>query len=214
MKKIMFNDKYGLTKAVFDGRKTQTRRILNPTMLFERLNTYEGWTKEAIADWKESCKDRLYKADGEKLKKMLDYALEHSPYKVGEKVAIAQRYIDLANNDEFYRLCGIHGMPLECIGSEKGCYNKMFVKANLMPYHIHIKDVRIERLQDISEEDCLAEGIQDIVGKTYPDTHFYCITKADTCYVTPREPFAQLIDKLSGKGTWASNPFVFVYNFS
>ena len=25
--------------------------------------------------------------------------------------------------------------------------------------------------------------------------------------------FAQLIDKLSGKGTWASNPFVFVYNF-
>lgn len=214
MKKIMFNDKYGLTKAVFEGRKTQTRRILNPTMLFERLNTYEGWTKEAIADWKESCKDRLYKADGEKLKKMLDYALEHSPYKVGEKVAIAQRYIDLANNDEFYRLCGIHGMPLECIGSEKGCYNKMFVKANLMPYHIHIKDVRIERLQDISEEDCLAEGIQDIVGKTYPDTHFYCITKADTCYVTPREPFAQLIDKLSGKGTWASNPFVFVYNFS
>lgn len=34
MKKIMFNDKYGLTKAVFEGRKTQTRRILNPTILF------------------------------------------------------------------------------------------------------------------------------------------------------------------------------------
>ena len=214
MKKIMFNDKYGLTKAVFEGRKTQTRRILNPTMLFERLNTYEGWTKEAIADWKESCKDRLYNAEGEKLKKMLDYALEHSPYKVGEKVAIAQRYIDLVNNDEFYRLCGIHGMPLEYIGSEKGCYNKMFVKADLMPHRIRITNVRVERLQDISEEDCLAEGIHDIVGKTYPDTHFYCITKADTCYVTPREPFAQLIDKLSGKGTWASNPFVFVYNFS
>ena len=42
MKKIMFNDKYGLTKAVVEGRKTQTRRILNPTMLFERMNTYEG----------------------------------------------------------------------------------------------------------------------------------------------------------------------------
>lgn len=45
MKKIMFNNKYGLTQAVLEGRKTQTRRILNPTMLFERLNTYEGWTK-------------------------------------------------------------------------------------------------------------------------------------------------------------------------
>lgn len=213
MKKIMFNDKYGLTKAVLEGRKTQTRRILNPTMLFERLETYEGWTKEAIADWKESCKDRLYNAEGEELKEMLDYALEHSPYKVGEKVAIAQRYIDLAQNDEFYRLCGIHGMPLECIGGEKGCYNKMFVKADLMPHRIRITNIRVERLQDISEEDCLAEGIQDIVGKTYPDTHFYCITKADTCYVTPREPYAKLIDKLPGKGTWDRNPLVFVYEF-
>lgn len=213
MKKIMFNDQYGLTQAVLEGRKTQTRRILNPTMLFERLDTYEGWTKESIADWKESCKDRLYKAEGEELKEMLDYALEHSSYKVGEKVAITQRYIDLTNNDEFYRLCGIHGMPLECIGSEKGCYNKMFVKADLMPHRIRITNIRVERLQDISEEDCLAEGIQDIVGKTYPGTHFYCITKADTCYVTPREPYAKLIDKISGKGTWDRKPLVFVYEF-
>lgn len=28
MKKIMFNDKYGLTQAVLEGRKTQTRRIV------------------------------------------------------------------------------------------------------------------------------------------------------------------------------------------
>lgn len=27
MKKIMFNDRYGLTQAVLEGRKTQTRRI-------------------------------------------------------------------------------------------------------------------------------------------------------------------------------------------
>ena len=76
MKKIMFNDKYGLTEAVLERRKTQTRRILKPTMLFERLNTYEGWEKEDIADWKESCKDRLYKADGKELKEMLVYWFE------------------------------------------------------------------------------------------------------------------------------------------
>lgn len=101
MKKIMFNDKYGLTQAVLKGRKTQTRRILNPAMLFERLGTYEGWAKESIADWKESCKARLYKAEGEELQKMLDYALEHSPYKVGETIAIAQRYEDMAKDDDF-----------------------------------------------------------------------------------------------------------------
>ena len=48
MKKIMFNDKYGLTEAVLERRKTQTRRILNPTMLFERLNTYEGWKRNLV----------------------------------------------------------------------------------------------------------------------------------------------------------------------
>lgn len=212
MKKIMFNDKYGLTQAVLAERKTQTRRILNPTMLFERLDTYEGWTKESIAAWKESCKDRLYKAEDEDLKEMLDYALEHSPYKVGEKVAIAQRYIDLVNNDEFYRLCGIHGMPLECIKYEKGCKNKMFVKADLMPHHIRITDIRVERLQDISDEDCMEEGlIRD--DKEYL---FYCqICNIPTFYAfpTPQSAYASLIDKVSGKGTWESNPYVFVYDF-
>lgn len=212
MKKIMFNDQYGLTQAVLEGRKTQTRRILNPTMLFERLDTYEGWTKESIADWKESCKDRLYKAEGEELKAMLDYALEHSPYKVGENVAIAQRYIDLADNDEFYRLCGIHGMPLECIKYEKGCGNKMFVKACLMPHRIRITNIRVERLQDISTDDCLAEGIVDFESQI-KKAHFYSITNKYGTYDTAQKAYAQLIDKLSGKGTWGSNPLVFVYDF-
>lgn len=213
MKKIMFNDKYRLTDAVLIGRKTQTRRILNPTMLFERLNTYEGWTKESIADWKESCKDRLYKAEGEELKEMLDYALEHSRYKVGENVAIAQRYIDLADNDEFYRLCGIHGMPLECIKFEKGCKNKMFVKADLMPNRIRITDIRAERLQDICEDDCLAEGICEAHNIGLKGVTYWYTSLANSPYRTAKEAYAALIDKISGKGTWESNPYVFVYEF-
>lgn len=213
MQKIMFNDKYGLTDAVLVGRKTQTRRILNPTKLFERLNTYEGWTKESIADWKKSCKDRLYKAEGEELKEMLDYALEHSPYKVGENVAIAQRYIDLVANDEFYRLCGIHGMPLECIKYEKGCKNKMFVKADLMPHRIRITDIRAERLQEISDEDCFAEGVVQQHGEGANGEIYSYIPYEKPLYSTPREAYAALIDKISGKGTWASNPYVFVYEF-
>lgn len=209
----MFNDKYRLTDAVLIGRKTQTRRILNPTMLFERLNTYEGWTKESIADWKESCKDRLYKAEGEELKEMLDYALEHSLYKVGENVAIAQRYIDLADNDEFYRLCGIHGMPLECIKFEKGCKNKMFVKADLMPNRIRITDIRAERLQDICEDDCLAEGIWEAHNIGLKCVTYWYTSLANSPYRTAKEAYAALIDKISGKGTWAFNPYVFVYEF-
>lgn len=103
-------------------------------------------------------------------------------------------------------------MPLECIKYEKGCDNKMFVKADLMPYHIYIKDVRIERLQDISEEDCLAEGIVDFESKINK-AHFYSITDKSATYGTAKKPYALLIDKLLGKGTWESNPYVFVYDF-
>ena len=215
MKKIMFNDQYGLTQAVLDGRKTQTRRILNPTMLFERLDTYEGWTKESIADWKESCKDRLYKAEGEELKEMLDYALEHSPYKVGENVAIAQRYIDLADNEEFYRLCGIHGMPLECIKYEKGCKNKMFVKADLMPHRIRITNIRVERLQDISTDDCMKEGIFLSHIEGINDAFSYDATndsfEKKWWYRTPIEAYKMLSCKLHLH--WGNNPLVFVYDF-
>jgi hypothetical protein len=41
MKKIMFNDKYGLTQAVLEGRKTQTRRIMNPQP--EDCSTVHRW---------------------------------------------------------------------------------------------------------------------------------------------------------------------------
>ena len=190
MQKIMFNDQYGLTQAVLDSRKTQTRRI-----------AYQGTFKRFC-----SCgfclegadRGKLYINDGNEV-------VAKSKFKIGEEVAIAQRYIDL--DDEFYRLLGIYK------GGMKGYRNKMFVKADLMPNRIRITNIRVERLQDISEEDCIAEGIQDIVGKTYPETHLYRIKKGDTCYGTPRKPYRKLIGKISGKGTWDRNPLVFVYDF-
>lgn len=190
MKKIMFNDKYGLTKAVLEGRKTQTRRIGYQGTFKRYCNC--GFCLEG-AD-----KNKLFINDGNEV-------VAKSKFKIGEEVAIAQRYIDL--DDKFYRLCGIYK------GGMKGYYNKMFVKADFMPHRIHITNIRVERLQDISEGDCLAEGIQDIVGKTYPETHLYRIKKGDTCYGTPRKPYSKLIDKISGKGTWDRNPLVFVYEF-
>lgn len=108
-----------------------------------------------------------------------------SKFKIGEEVAIAQRYIDLAQNDEFYRLCGIHGMPLELIKYEKGCDNKMFVKADLMPHRIRITYIRVELLQNICEEDCLAEGIVDFESRINK-AHFYSITDESATYETAK----------------------------
>ena len=210
MKKIMFNDKYGLTQAVLKGRKTQTRRMLNPTMFFQILETYEGWSNEDISAWKRSCNRRFYEAQGDTLKQMLDYALSSSRYKVGETVAIAQSYKDI--HAEILREVGDWDLKKEFLQS-KGYANKMFVRAEKMPHAIRIINIRIERLQDISEKDCMKEGIwrDDNVG--LEGTTYWYHGLANSSFRTPQEAYASLIDSISGKGTWASNPYVFVYDF-
>lgn len=195
----MFNDRYGLTQAVLEGRKTQTRRI---------VYTQNGFVVFDGEDF------QLKKLDnGQALLTLCNNRFKTARYKIGETIAIAQKYDNLVKDDEFYRLCGIHGMPLECIKYEKGCTNKMFVRADLMPHHIRITRIRVERLQDISDEDCLKEGIWTRTGRWY----CYDIIKRGMefydPYPDPREAYSVLIDRISGKGTWGSNPYVFVYDF-
>lgn len=182
MKKMMFNDKYGLTQAVLNGTKMQTRRLVKNGV---PLGNYEE-------------------------------AMTHSTYKVGEVVAVAQRYSDVgaASFDEWER---------NSDWFKKGFSNKMFVKSELMPYHIKITDVRIERLQEISDEDCMREGIKfvgELRADGYNDYYFSCRPTPKHpdnnmigYFTSPCEAYAVLIDKINGKGTWESNPYVFVYDF-
>ena len=99
----------------------------------------------------------------------------------------------------------------------------MFVKAEYMPNHIKIINVKVERLQDISNEDYLKEGIvkQEVISDKSPFLYAYdAFLNGDNKYFAsrwfrnPREPFSILIDKVSGKGTWEENPFVWVYEFA
>ena len=193
----MFNDQYELTKAVLEGRKTQTRRIIKIPRTFKGkdMGGFYVYTRET--DSEIAMGTCLHDADG--------FGFEGGEilprYKVGEIVAIAQRYADI--NIEPFPFC------------EAGWRNKMRVKADLMPHQIKITNVRIQHLQDISEDDCLAEGVyKGQCGSI--DTHLmdaYYYRGNIQPYCTPREAYAALIDKVSGKGTWEHNPWVFVYEF-
>lgn len=202
----MFNDKYGLTQAVLEGRKTMTRRIFYiPDKLVPYLDIYD------IFDIVDDC--IIWKDKSDNIRMTFE-----PKYKVGEVVAIAQSYMDV---DRFHRK-GKNAVYLEYLDSilpelklYPGWGNKMFVKADLMPHHIEITGIKVERLQDISDEDCLKEGI--IKGKCGSEsTHFmdaYYVPKEKQPYCTPRNAFEVLINKVSGKGTWESHPFVWVYEF-
>lgn len=208
MKKIMFNDKFGLTQAVLDGRKTMTRRIVSEKLL-DKWTDYDDFCNSVSVE--NTPTTRQYYDEKE-------FFLDNSSYKVGEVVAIAQSYIDV---DRFHRK-GKNAAYLEYLDSilpelklYPGWGNKMFVKADLMPHHIKITDIKVERLQDISDEDCLKEGIYEDSGDDeFPPSIFYEFEgNKDDGFDAPREAFASLIDKVSGKGVWESNPFVFVYEF-
>lgn len=235
MKKILFNDKYGLTQAVLEGRKTQTRRIIKTSDAFERVNPDFDWDDEDIENWENDFALRVKNMSETEEKECFNYLLNHPKYKEGEIVAVAQSYKDV---DSYYsaayqRQHSIHGMTvdaLDCVPNEdikkwfknrndfkdKASWNnKMFVKSELMPHLIHISNVRIERLQDISDDDCLKEGLEwdGVAHKYYVN---YDKTNGSKIYfkASPKESYAVLIDKVSGKGTWESNPYVFVYDFN
>lgn len=143
-------------------------------------------------------------------------------YKIGEEVAIAQKYRDLSNCDAFYDALrkADPTFPLECIKYEKGCDNKMNVKALWMPHRICIVDVKTERLQDISEDDVLKEGFEWQCINNALEPWEVCLPYFDSRGRSkeirskdPREAFALLINKLMGRGTWESNPWVYAYEF-
>lgn len=214
-KKIMFNDKYSLTQAVLDGRKTMTRRVCKYDRPNETYDIVFPVFEPNDYDNDGNIVSPLNYAFGWKNDKG-DFTGWNIPkYKVGEVVAIAQSYESLGMNPEI-ALNDKDGIGFYTKTKfAPGWKNKMFVRADLMPHHIRITNIKIERLQDISDKDCLKEGIyKGQCGSA--DTHFmdaYYYKGDIQPYCTPREAFAALIDKVSGKGTWESNPYVFAYEF-
>lgn len=201
MQKIMFNDQYELTKAVLEGRKTQTRIICKYSRPNESYDIVFPIFEPKDYDNKGNNTSALNYAFGWRNDEGMFTGWNKPHYKVGEIVAIAQSYADIS----------IEPFPF----CEAGWRNKMSVKADLMPHQIKITNVRIQHLQDISEDDCLAEGVyKGQCGSI--DTHLmdaYYYRGNIQPYCTPREAYAALIDKVSGKGTWEHNPWVFVYEF-
>lgn len=208
----MFNDKYGLTQAVLDGRKTMTRRAFYiPDKLAmeyfidtDKLVICETQYNGDVIEWRDN-NDNVRMTFRPK-------------YEVCEVISIAQSYKDSGyDSDSLDR----HPKDLSVRGPIKdsaGWNNKMFVKSYACKHHIKITNVKVERLQDISDEDCIKEGVYRLDSANGSGGIAYSFANASDkkhigLYDTPREAFAALINKVSGRGTWERNSFVWVYEF-
>lgn len=132
-------------------------------------------------------------------------------YEVGEVVAIKQSYMDVCN---YFRMKGNREYEnyIASYSGLSGWRNKMFVKNELMPHHIRITAVKKCRLQDLTDEECLREGIKKI-EKGYAIFFNGLRTSHNIVHENPKTLFAYLIQLLNGSGYWESNLEGYAYEF-
>nr|DAM65298.1 MAG TPA: ASCH domain protein [Caudoviricetes sp.] len=203
MKKIMFADRFALTQAVLNGMKTQTRRIVPQ----KEIDNYEDWLDEVTSISTTGCGAVRYET-------LIERLLNRTPYRIGEIVAVAQNYTDAGVGVQKLAKLSAQEHPVtqrsNFLKKVSGWKNKMFVRADLMPHQIRITNLRVQRLQGITDEECAKEGIRvDETTSSFWDERL----KDTRFYPSPREAYADLIDRISGRGTWESTPYVFVYDF-
>ena len=140
-----------------------------------------------------------------------------STYEVNEVVAVAQSYEDVCKTHcKWLTLeCAADEKQIGCLQCEPGWNNKMFTASYYLPHHIRITDIRVQHLQDITDEECLAEGIfsEEVLDAQLENCVAYTFGSGLKHWDTPKEAYAKLIDAISGNGTWESNPLVYAYTF-
>lgn len=85
----------------------------------------------------------------------------------------------------------------------------IFMPREACRIRLEITNIRVERLQNISEEDAIAEGVEIVKS---PDGYFknYYGRKG---FSTARDSYISLWNKINGNGSWDNNPWVWIIEF-
>lgn len=197
-----------MVRAILAGRKTQTRRIvkrhkavpldyiLNPSLM---VDTFLAWWQNPVYDrvgFTQECPygqpgDRLWVREAWRTYESLDSC---KPRNIIPGAGI--QYEAGGTN-----LSGDGGKYLFGAGRLRP---SMFMPRWVSRITLEIVSVRVERLQDISEQDALAEGVN-----VHSDHH----GKPRTSIYSPVQAYADLWESINGAGSWEANPWVWVVEF-
>lgn len=209
-----------MVQAILAGRKTMTRRIIK--------DKYQPVRVEAVNEI------NYLKPKGWPLLQSEEFKDRFCPYgKIGDVLYVRETWNLFSNVGD----CGV--------GCEYGCQHGKYVfkasgtwddEAKWKPsihmpkaaarIWLEVTDVRVERLQDISEEDAKAEGVQrnceGILSKC-PACEDECKAKDEWFHYTrdlddfpafsAKESFESLWQSINGAASWNANSFVWVVSF-
>lgn len=132
-------------------------------------------------------------------------------YNVGEILYLKEPYFILESKQIEYRYEPTFFLE-GCVMPKWQWKNKLFMPASAARHFIKITAVRAERLQDISNEDCIKEGIEEELN-IHNGKQWFTYCNGTHSFDTPREAYKALINSIDGKDTWDNNPWVWVYDY-
>lgn len=215
-----------MVRANLDGRKTNTRRILKPqppewatfcqqpTM----LNVLHEWVPSGLWTWSEIEQD----PPRELRRWPLDAEGEHywlkPRFSVGDRLWVREAWAPLSaltHNDPGPQALADRGFYRADNGTVEGEISRWRPSIHMPRWAsrltLIVTGVKIERLQDISEDDAIAEGVErDSDGwRDYLMPHTQCCASATKSFET-------LWDSINGhkkQVSWNDNPWVVAYTY-
>lgn len=197
-----------MVRAILEGRKTQTRRVVNP----QPNRTHDGepyWFVGGYRAWTfRECDDILRKGGSNLLCPYGNVGdrlwVRETTLRVEEHGYLGPVYLESERGRAFLG----EGMA----SSEDGIAEvepweikkrpSVFMPRAMSRINLEITDVRVERLNDISEDDARAEGV------FVPEAGY-----AQNGRRAPVMAFSALWESINGAGSWALNPWVWCLTF-
>ena len=131
-----------MVRAILDGRKTQTRRVVKPQ---PKPHQSGGWIWEKVGGIIATKSGKIYKS------KMLS----RNPYgKPGDRLWVRETWANVLCHKMFYKADG-NDLPKGCVWKPSIHMFKMYARIWL-----EITGIRVERLKDLSPKDGIAEGVE------------------------------------------------------
>jgi hypothetical protein len=189
-----------MVRAILEGRKTQTRRIVKPQPDENGLS----FMKNAPLDWREDVHGPWLQWKGETPGG--DTWNGPTPYLPGLNLWVRETHLFRASGRVVDYRADMDPVEAAGFGAMYGGWKpSIFMPRWASRINLEVTGVRVERLQDISEEDAIAEGVPlDYVGKN----GLTCTCKQYKCR------YVHLWIDINGPGSWDANPWVWVVTFN